>query len=513
MWEDKKQGATEPLLRRENDAEFGSSYSNDPHFKGMTEEGRKFNDIIFGLLFVAACVGSVAISSVAFSQGDPNRLIPSNEFTNDAEVQSTYWFQDSVARMKGDTDVMGGALALAIVLGFLWIQLLKAFTKLFIYLTLFIGVALVIAVGCYLFVAGTQHQSSELKIVAYCVFVLAALLILAIILLRSKIALTCELYKEACQGIQYNPAIFLVTIIIVAALSLFVIYWTASFLYLYSIPANTKVILPHSPPQFEQGPRNLMYYQVFMFFWVTSFLSAVFQVSTAGGVATWYFSRDMNGPQSIGSPTLRSFGRSLTKSFGSLALGSLILAVVQFINFILRVVKKKNQIKNPIFSFIISCVQCIFGCVQRIVKFLNRYAYIYIAMHGDGFCSSAKNCFNLISRNFFSAAIVDLLGEFVLFVGKLLGTAACTIFTLGIVQTLGRQLSGVTIGMVAAVAFAIFSIFAHVVGVSVDTVMVCYLEDLERNKDGALYISPDLHKMLQQKADKTQVEERREPRN
>jgi hypothetical protein len=50
-------------------------------------------------------------------------------------------------------------------------------------------------------------------------------------------------------------------------------------------------------------------------------------------------------------------------------------------------------------------------------------------MHGDSFCGAARESFNLISRNFFSVAVIDLLGEFVLFVGKLLGTAACVLFT------------------------------------------------------------------------------------
>ncbi len=50
-------------------------------------------------------------------------------------------------------------------------------------------------------------------------------------------------------------------------------------------------------------------------------------------------------------------------------------------------------------------------------------------MYGEGFCASAKNCYTLVSRNMFSAVVVDVLGRFVLFVGKLLGTALCTIFT------------------------------------------------------------------------------------
>jgi hypothetical protein len=41
-----------------------------------------------------------------------------------------------------------------------------------------------------------------------------------------------------------------------------------------------------------------------------------------------------------GSPALVSFGRALTKSFGSLALGALLLAIVQFLSFLLRQAKR-----------------------------------------------------------------------------------------------------------------------------------------------------------------------------
>jgi len=500
MWDDKR-GLKEPLLRQEG--QHGKKLEDNSEFRGINEEGRSFHDIFFGIIFLMMVAGSVAISVVAFTQGDPKTLVPSSDYTNDAEVQTNYWFQDSVARMKADIKIIAGATALAIILGFAWVQLLKTFTKLFIYLTLFVGIALIVAVGIYLLVIGSEKNNSHLRIVSYCIFVVAALFVIVIIYLRSRIALTCELFKETCLGIQYNPSVFLVAAIIIGVFILFVAYWMASFIYLYSIPSGSKIVIPHTPPQFNQSVRNLMYYQIFAFLWVTSFLSAVFQVSVAGGIATWYFSRDVNGfGRDVGSPTMRSFSRALTKSFGSLALGSLIIATVRFINFLLRVTKKKNQTKNPIITFIVNCVICIFGCIQRIIQFINRYAYIYIAMHGDGFCTSAKNCFDLVSRNFFSAAIVDMLGEFVLFVGRLLGTAACTLFTIAVVQGFGRTISTVTIVMVVVISFVIFTIYAHIIGVGVDTVMVCYLEDMERNSDDALYISPVLHKMLQDKNSK-----------
>lgn len=75
--------------------------------------------------------------------------------------------------------------------------------------------------------------------------------------------------------------------------------------------------------------------------------------------------------------------------------------------------------------------------------------------------------------------------------------------TVSLVDLLDRHVGSLTMVVVAVVSYIIFSIFAHIIGVGVDTVMICYLEDMERNKDGALYISPDLHKMLERKANKS----------
>jgi len=292
-----------------------------------------------------------------------------------------------------------------------------------------------------------------------------------------------------------------------AVLAAFVIFWVASFIYLYSIPSDTVQLNPNLPPKFDQSIRNLMYFNIFGFFWTTALISAIFQVSVAGAIATWYFSRDASsGYQTVGSPALRSLTWACTKSFGSLAFGSLLLAVVRFINFLLNRARRANK-NNKIVYYLICCIQCLFACVERVVKFIDRFAYIYIAMHGDSFCASARNCYNLISRNLFSAVVVDVLGDFVLFVGKILGTALCTMFTVLLVHGLNREVTGLTVAAVVIISFAVFNLFAHIVGVGVDAVFVCYLEDLERNgENGSLYIDPEVHKLLQDRANSLYVD-------
>jgi len=501
MWQESTEQKA-PLLKKgtstQSEQEFGQKYEYDPTFKGVREDKRTCNDILFAALFLLVISAMIAIAAVGFSKGNPSTLIPTNEYSGEIENKAEYWFQDSVAIMKRDADVLGAGLAFAFVLAVLWIQLMRSFTKLFIYLTLTIGLAGIIAAGVFFLHLGMQRDSSSLKITSYSIFGLAAILVIIVFFLRKKIALTSALFAECCKGFQHNPTILIVGTIVFLMLAAFSVFWVVQFIYLYSIPGDS-VAIPNAPSQYNQKIRNLMYFQTFAYFWVAAFLSGVFQVAVAGGMATWYFSRDVDGYKAnVGSPAIRSFARALTKSFGSIALGSLLLATVQFINFMLTVCKKAN-FKNRVLVYIISCIQCFVSCLVRIVQFVDRFSYIYIAMHGQSFCASAKGVFNLIERNAFSAVVVDVLGEVILFIGKLLGTAATTMFTVGIISHLGRPISVVTVAITAVVSFRVFSLFAKIVHVGVDTVMVCYLEDMERNKEGALYMSPDLHGLLQNK--------------
>jgi len=294
-------------------------------------------------------------------------------------------------------------------------------------------------------------------------------------------------------AVQHSPIIIGVSILFVLVFGAFSAYWVAGFIYLYSIP-STDVQLDPRIPQFNQPLRNLLWFQLFVFLWTVELIQALFQMTVAGGVAGWYFTR-----QSVeGSPALRSLGRGLTKSFGSLALGSLILAIIELINLILKQLQKSNQ-KNKVLSCIICCVRCLFSCLQKFVQFIDKFAYISIAMYGDSFCTAAKNVTQLIERNMFTTIMVDYLGRFILFVGKILACGVCVAFTILYINFTHRSISGFTIAAVVIISFVIFTIFAYIIEVGVSTVLVCYLEDKERNDEDNLQITPELHQLLKHK--------------
>ncbi|VDI02564.1 solute carrier family 44 (choline transporter-like protein), member 2/4/5 [Mytilus galloprovincialis] len=145
------------------------------------------------------------------------------------------------------------------------------------------------------------------------------------------------------------------------------------------------------------------------------------------------------------------------------------------------------------------------------MKFLNKNAYIMIAAHGKNFCTSAKNVFMLILRNIVRVVVIDKVTDFLLFIGILVVVAASGAFAFLFFDGRITFLSSYTptlnfyvvpIVLVIIGAYIIASAFFSVYGMAVDTLFLCFLEDLERNDGSAdkpYYMSSQLMKIVGKK--------------
>ncbi len=70
-------------------------------------------------------------------------------------------------------------------------------------------------------------------------------------------------------------------------------------------------------------------------------------------------------------------------------------------------------------KYALCVLQSYLNCFERFIKFLNKNAYIQIAITGNSFCVAAKDAFFIILRNAFLFAIAAGLGEVFMFIGKL----------------------------------------------------------------------------------------------
>ncbi|KAJ6641805.1 Choline transporter-like 2 [Pseudolycoriella hygida] len=241
------------------------------------------------------------------------------------------------------------------------------------------------------------------------------------------------------------------------------------------------------------------------FFWAVFFISAFGEMVLAATFATWYWTFHKSDVPFF---TLTvGLGRTIRYHLGTLAFGSLIVAICRMIRVALEYLDHKlKKYDNAFVRAILCCMKCFFWCLEKFLKFINKNAYIMCAIHGKNFCGSAKDAFNLLMRNVLRVFALDKVTDFLFFLSKLLvtlGMGAATYFYLESPHNTHRlhyNLVPVIIVMIGT--YLIASVFFGVYSMAVDTLFLCFLEDCERNDGSAqkpYFMSSGLMKILGKK--------------
>uniref|UniRef100_A0A8D3BTR8 Choline transporter-like protein n=1 Tax=Scophthalmus maximus TaxID=52904 RepID=A0A8D3BTR8_SCOMX len=379
--------------------------------------------------------------------------------------------------------------------------------------------------------------------------VVEAILLLTIIFLRTRIRIAIALIQESSKAIGHMMSALLYPLVTFVLLLVCVTYWGSTALYLatsgspiyrvVALNSTMRIVLLSfnfsisSPQNFtssdypdcpsascifikyndegllQRNLFNLQIYNVVAFLWCANFIIALGQCTLAGAFASYYWA--FSKPDDIPFfPVCGGFMRSLRYHVGSLAFGALILTLVQLVRIILEYIDHKTRGENPVARFILCCMKCCFWCLEKCIKFLNRNAYIMIAIYGKNFCVSAKNAFMLLMRNVIRVVVLDKVTDLLLFFGKLLvvgGVGVLSFFFFsGRILLPGSTFRTETLNYywmpIITVVFGSYLIahgFFSVYNMGVDTLFLCFLEDLERN-DGSeqkpYYMSKNLMKIL-----------------
>jgi len=227
-------------------------------------------------------------------------------------------------------------------------------------------------------------------------------------------------------------------------------------------------------------------YVFFSLLWNNALIVAIGQCTIAGAVAIWYFTpNESKGYSAAVAPSLRNVFRY---HFGSLCFGAFILAVVQFIKYALEYVKRNAQAqKNYILQKVAALLQCIVRCFERFVKFLNKNAYIQIAILGKNFCRSAWAAFCLILRNAARLGVLAMIGSLVRAIGIVFITATTTIVGYFILDAMyADDISSpiLCVLLFFMIGYVISQLFMDVFGLAVDTTLQCFVADEELNSSG-----------------------------
>uniref|UniRef100_A0A182PBV3 Choline transporter-like protein n=1 Tax=Anopheles epiroticus TaxID=199890 RepID=A0A182PBV3_9DIPT len=241
------------------------------------------------------------------------------------------------------------------------------------------------------------------------------------------------------------------------------------------------------------------------FFWCICFVSAFSEMVLAFTFASWYWTKHKSRlPFFV---LTRGVTRTIFYHLGTLAFGSLIIAICKIIRAFLEYLDQKlKRYDNSVTRAVLCCCRCFFWCLESFLKFLNTNAYIMCAIYGKNFCSSAKDAFSLLTRNVLRVIALDKVTGFLFFLSKLLLASAMAAVTYTYYDS---ELSKTALNFLFVPAVLVFigtyiiaSIFFSVYSVAVDTLFLCFLEDIERN-DGSperpFFMSKGLQKILGKK--------------
>ena len=173
-------------------------------------------------------------------------------------------------------------------------------------------------------------------------------------------------------------------------------------------------------------------YIIFMLFWLFAFVNGLNQMTLAGSFGAYYWTRFSNASKDKKNnipffTLIGSFGRAIFYHFGTIAFGSLILAIVKLIRVILEFLHrklKKKEDSSKIAKFLMCCCKCCFCCLERFIKFLNRYAFIITSIYSLNFCRAAAKAVKLITTNALRVLVIDKIANFILFLSTIAITAS-----------------------------------------------------------------------------------------
>ncbi|XP_052777048.1 choline transporter-like protein 1 [Mya arenaria] len=314
---------------------------------------------------------------------------------------------------------------------------------------------------------------------------ITVIVLLILLVLRKRIGLVVQLFTEAGRAIGAMPCLLLQPFWTLIALVVFMagLGLLASFIETSGLP-KVNPVSGHVKLVLEDFWTYLRWYNIFAMLWLGSFIVACQDLVVAGAVSKWYFTRDK---KRIGCPIVKSIQRLIMYHLGSVAFGSFIIALVMLARLILAYIQKQLQGKaGKIVDFILKVLQCCLWCFERFLRYLNRNAYIEIAIYGYNFCASAKKAFLMIISNTLRVAAINSIGDFVLFLGKLA--------TVAIIIVIGNEFFknrddinyiAVPIFVACAFAFAVSHCFLLIYEITIDTIFLCFCEDCERNDGSA----------------------------
>ena len=212
-------------------------------------------------------------------------------------------------------------------------------------------------------------------------------------ILQSQMTFASTNLALSIRAIRSNGGLTIVAHIILCLGIFYIGYWIIAMIGLYE---DSK---EHCERNYDEGvicqdskPRNVDIVLLFLnFYWAQQVIKNIIHVVTTGTIHNWWFGR-VRGGFCCSRDVSDSLFQSMTYSFGSICLGSLLVTIIYILRLFLE------YIQDDMNELLCCTCQCLNQTFQTLYKKFNKWGYVYVGMYGYPFTTSSEKALDVLER-------------------------------------------------------------------------------------------------------------------
>eukprot|EP01083_Nonionella_stella_P084200 233031_1 len=463
--EQEKEAAREEFLpNHKDDTEEITVTAETPWEKGE-KQPPKFRDWPYGILFYIQFIAVITLGSITVK-----KFV---NYNNDALDDDTAIDFYSLSDFLVPFFITAGTAILLIIFAFVVMARMgESFITCSVWTSAIVSFVIgVTALSGGLFLLGLMSLISALIGCCYACAV------------KDRIPFAAANLAAGISSIKSNAGITLISFLFGGIMLGWMMLWIISLFWVVDI-SQVNCDANGDDCEIEMKHPGWVVLWMFFLFWTQQVFKNIIHTTIAGVVGTWYY--DPQDAKSFCSPAIgTSVYRSLTFSFGSICLGSLLAAILQTLDWIvnsLRQQQQQDQNAGLGSVVLLCCLDCILSLLQGLMEFFNKWAFIYVGVYGYTYVTAGKKVMKLFKERGWTVIINDNL------VNNALGLMCIAISLLsGIAPVLLRTTSAEKFfGIGFIIALLLSMTVMNVISSAVSTIIVCFAEapgELERNHE------------------------------
>jgi hypothetical protein len=150
-------------------------------------------------------------------------------------------------------------------------------------------------------------------------------------------------------------------------------------------------------------------YYIFGYFWIMEVFNALGQFVISYMVVLWYYT-----PKTEGGNKKMVFC-AITKGYaagvvhlGTLAFGAFLIATLRFVRLFLSFIARQSEASgNTACACVAKCMMCCVDCFKRFLEYINKNAYVDVAINSNNFCQAAIDSFKFLGEQAPTIALLN----------------------------------------------------------------------------------------------------------